>query len=138
MKIYLSHKEPLDTAYNHCSNLASLENTSLDGEVTDLVIDSFLSCFSYGEVLELVKIILKKCRINCQVTIIEADCNILFRQYTRGEIELDYFNTLFFDASKKCILNTQKILDLIPQNFTIEEKLISNSVFSVVKLRRTK
>ena len=116
MKIYLSHKEPLDTAYNHCSNLASLENTSLDGEVTDLVIDSFLSCFSYCGVLELVKIILKKCRINCQVTIIEADCNILFRQYTRGEIELDYFNTLFFDASKKCIRVINGKLVLVPSD----------------------
>ncbi len=138
MKVYLSNKQPSDAAYKHCSNLASLENTCLDGEVNSLVIDSFLSSFSYHEVPELIKIILKKCRMNCEVTIMEVDCSLLFRQYTRGDIELDYFNTLFFESSKKCILNTQTILDFVPDNFTVEHKSISNSSLSILKIRRTK
>lgn len=135
MKIYLSHKKPLDTTYRHCSNLPSLENACLDGEVTNLIIDRFLSSFSYHEISELIKIILKKCRMNCQVTIMEIDCNLLFRDYSRDDMELDYLNATFFDSGKKCILNTEKILEFVPEGFTVEEKSIQNTL-STIKLRR--
>lgn len=135
MKIYLSHKKPLEATYKHCSNLPSLENACLDGEVTDLVIDRFLSSFSYHEISELIKIILKKCRMNCQVTIMEIDCNLLFREYSRDDIELEYLNTMFFDSSKKCILNTETIIKVVPENFTVEEKSIQNTL-STIMLRR--
>jgi hypothetical protein len=138
MKIYLSQKQTPDSAYKNCSNLASLENLCLDGEASSLVIDSFLSSFSYHEISELIKMILKKCRIGCEVTIMEVDCNLLFRQYTRDDIELDYFNALFFESAKKCILNTEAILRLVPENFIVMEKSISNSNFSIIKLRRAK
>jgi len=138
MKVYLSHKQPSDATYKHCSNLASLEKVCLDGEASSLIIDSFLSSFFYHEVSELIKIVLKKCRTNCEVTIMEVDCDLLFRQYTRDDIELDYFNALFFESGKKCILNTEKILGLVPENFTVTEKSISNSNFSIIKLRRAK
>ena len=138
MKVYLSHKQPSDAAYKHCSNLASLENVCLDGEASNLIVDSFLSSFFYHEVSELIKMIVKKCRMQCEVTIMEVDCDLLFRQYTRDDIELDYFNALFFQGGKKCILNTETILELIPENFTVVEKSISNSNFSIIKLRRAK
>lgn len=138
MKIYLSNKPTSDMGFKQCSNLASLEVIASDSEVTCLIIDSFLSSFSFDEIQEAIKIILKKCRIGCEVTIMEVDCDVLFRLYTRGDIELDYFNTLFFENSKKCILNTEAIESSIPSNFTVEEKSISNSAFSIIKLRRAK
>jgi len=69
------------------------------------------------------------------VTIMEIDCNLLFRDYSRDDIELDYLNATFFDSGKKCILNTEKILEFVPEGFTVEEKSIQNTL-STIKLRR--
>tara|TARA_B100000963_G_scaffold360122_1_gene389825 strand:+ start:1285 stop:1701 length:417 start_codon:yes stop_codon:yes gene_type:complete len=137
MKVYLSNKKCIDQSFKHCSNLASLETIALDSEITNLIIDGFLSSFSFAELQEAVKIILKKCRINCEVVIMELDCNILFRQYTREEIQIDYFNKLFFEGVKKCILNTEVIESCVPANFSVEEKYISPQGLSTVKIRRT-
>ena len=82
------------------------------------------------------QLIFKKCRIGCEVTIIEPDCNLLFRLYTRDEIKIEEFNNLFFESSKKSILNTEIIEKSIPSNFEIKEKSISNLAFSTIKLRR--
>ncbi len=138
MKVYLSNKKCIDHSFKHCSNLASLENIALDSEITNLVIDEFLSSFSFSEVQEAVKIILKKCRINCEVVIMELDCNILFRHYTRDEIQIDYFNKLFFEGVKKCILNTEIVESCVPNNFSVQEKSISPQGLSTIKIRRMK
>ena len=137
-KIYLSNKPPSDKSFKHCSNLAELDSSFCDSEVTNLVIDSFFSCFSFGELKEAMMLVLKKCRIGCEVTIIEADCNLLFRFYTRGDIDINDFNSLFFDSPKKSILNTEIIEASIPSNFSIEEKSISNFASSTIKIRRIK
>jgi UDP-N-acetylglucosamine pyrophosphorylase len=136
MKIYLSTKPPSDMSFKHCSNLAALEGMALDGEVTSLTIDCFLSSFSFQEVKEAVQEILKKCRMKCEVNIIEMDSNVIFRLYTRGEIQLDYLNNLFFNSPKKSVLNTDTIQSCIPDNFSIEEKSISSQGFSSIKIRR--
>lgn len=136
MKIYLSTKPPSDMSFKHCSNLSSLEGMALDGEVTSLTIDCFLSSFSFREMKEAMQEILKKCRIKCEVNIIEMDSNVIFRLYTRGEIQLDYLNNLFFNSPKKSVLNTDAIQSCIPDNFSIEEKSISSQGFSGIKIRR--
>jgi len=105
MKVYLSNTSPSDQSFKHCSNLAALDAVASDSEITKLTIDCFLCSFSFEEAGAAMAQILKKCRMNCEVTVMEADCNILFRLYTRGDIDLEYFNTLFFESSKKCILN---------------------------------
>jgi|TARA_X000001382_G_C3094605_1_gene154669 hypothetical protein len=137
-KVYLSQKPCSNTSVEHFTNLASLDNSILDSEITSLTIDSFLSCFLLSEVNEVLKIVFKKCRINCEITIIEPDCNILFRQYTRGDIELENFNQLFFDSSKKSFLNYETIQSFIPENYTIEEKSIFSFGSAMIKLRRVK
>lgn len=136
MKVYLSTKDLSDSSYKHCSNLASFDSGFLESEITSLIVDCFLSSFSFHELEEAIKQILKKCRTNCEVTIIEPDCDILFRMYTRDDLDLQYFNELFFQGGKKCITNTAKLESLIPENFQIEEKYISESSLSVLKIRR--
>lgn len=137
-KIYLSNKRPSDSSFKHCSNLSELDSSSCDSEVTNLIIDSFFSCFSFNELKEAMELIFKKCRIGCEITIIELDCNLLFRLYAREEIEIHELNNLFFDSSKKSILNTETIEKSIPNNFEVKEKSISNLAFLTMKLRRVK
>lgn len=138
MKVYLSNKKCIDQSFKHCSNLASLDAIALDSEITKLVIDEFLSSFSFAELQEAMQIMLKKCRLGCEVVITELDSNILFRLYTRGEIQIDYFNQVFFQGVKKCILNTEVIESCIPANFSLEEKFISPQGLSTIKIRRSK
>ena len=138
MKVYLSNKKCIDQSFKHCSNLASLDSIALDSEITSLVIDEFLSSFSFSELKEATQIILKKCRLGCEVVITELDCNILFRLYSRDEIQIDYFNNLFFEGIKKCILNTETIESCIPPNFSVQEKSISAQGISTIKIRRLK
>jgi hypothetical protein len=138
MKVYLSNKPSPDSLFKHCSNLASFDRSFSDSEVTSLTVDCFLSSFSFAELEEATKQVLKKCRIGCNVTIIEPDCNILFRMYTRGDVDLAYFNEIFFESSKKSIMNTEKLELMIPDNFEVQEKYISESSLSVLKIRRAK
>jgi hypothetical protein len=138
MKVYLSNKPSPDSSFKHHSNLASLDRTFSDSEITSLTIDCFLSSFSFVELEQAIKEVLKKCRIGCEVTIIEIDCNLLFRLYTREEVEIHELNNLFFDSSKKSILNTETIEKSIPNNFEVEEKSISNLSFLTMKLRRVR
>tara|TARA_A100001201_G_scaffold134516_1_gene122207 strand:+ start:661 stop:1077 length:417 start_codon:yes stop_codon:yes gene_type:complete len=138
MKVYLSTKDLSDSSYKHCSNLASFDNSCLDSEITSLIIDCFLSSFSFNELEEVTKQILKKCRTNCDVMIIEPDCDILFRMYTRDDLQLQYFNEIFFQSGKKSIMNTTKLESLIPENFEVQQKYISESSLSVLKIRRVR
>tara|TARA_Y100000389_G_scaffold116917_1_gene114122 strand:- start:3560 stop:3976 length:417 start_codon:yes stop_codon:yes gene_type:complete len=138
MKVYLSNKPSPDSSFKHHSNLASLDRTFSDSEITSLTIDCFLSSFSFVELEQAIKEVLKKCRIGCEVTIIEPDCNILFRMYTRGDVDLAYFNEVFFESSKKSIMNTDKLQSIIPENFEVQQKYISESSLSVLKIRRAR
>ena len=138
MKVQLSNGPSSDTSFKNCSNLASFDNMCSDSEVTSLNIDCFLSSFSFSELGDVVGEILKKCRIGCNITISEPDCDILFRMYTRDDLDLDYFNEVFFQGSKKCIMNTSKLESMIPENFEVQQKYISESSLSVLKLRRVK
>ena len=136
MKVYLSTKDSPDSSSKHCSNLAAFDRMFSDSEITSLTVDCFLSSFSFMELEEAMKEVLKKCRIGCDVTIIEPDCNILFRMYTREDIDLNYFNEVFFESSKKSILNMTKLESMTPENFEVQEKYISESSMSVLKIRR--
>ncbi len=137
-KVYLSQKPCSSKSFQHFTNLASFDSSVLDSEVTSITLDCFLSCFSFSEITEVLKIVFKKCRTNCEVTILESDCNILFRQYTRGDIELNEFNQLFFDGAKKCFLNCEAVETFVPNNYKIEEKSILSSGSMMLKLRRVK
>ena len=88
MKVHLSNGPSSDTSFKNCSNLASFDNMCSDSEVTSLNIDCFLSSFSFSELGDVVGEILKKCRIGCNITISEPDCDILFRMYTRDDLGL--------------------------------------------------
>ena len=63
MKVYLSNKKCIDQSFTHCNNLASLDAIALDSEITSLIVDGFLSSFSFLEIQEAMKIILRKCRL---------------------------------------------------------------------------
>jgi len=139
MKVYLSHKKQSDESFRHCSNLATFESSACDGEITSLTVDCFLSSFSFGELQAAMAEILKKCRINCEVTILEPDFNLLSRSYSRGDNDLEFVNTLIFEeGAKKSLINMPILESLIPSNFEVSEKFISNSLYCIVKLRRVK
>ena len=114
MKVYLSTKDLSDSSYKHCSNLASFDNSCLDSEITSLIIDCFLSSFSFNELEEVTK------------------------QILRDDLQLQYFNEIFFQNGKKSIMNTTKLESLIPENFEVQQKYISESSLSVLKIRRVR
>ena len=58
--------------------------------------------------------------------------------YTRGDVDLAYFNEIFFESSKKSIMNTDKLQSIIPENFEVQQKYISESSLSVLKIRRAR
>ena len=138
MKVYLSTKPSPDSSYKHCSNLASFDRMFSDSEIRSLTVDCFLSSFTFAELREAIKEILKKCRIGCDVTIIEPDCNILLRMYIRESIDLSTFNEIFFETPKKSAINTAELESIIPDNFEIQEKYISEFSLSVFKIRRAR
>ena len=58
--------------------------------------------------------------------------------YTREDIDLNYFNQEFFESPKKSIMNMTKLESMIPENFEVQEKYISESSMSVLKIRRAR
>lgn len=143
MKIYLSNKKNTDERMIHCSNIISLDQTVLDGEAREIVIDNFISSFAINETRVLLEKILKKSRLNSEITIIDSDFDLLCLKHYRGELNLENTNNYIFSSmnSIKSVINLAFIMDILKSNQNIEIMSVnvdySNCCFTI-KIRRSK
>ena len=140
MKIYLSTKENENKEYTQVTNIVSLENMALDSEVTSMVVDCFLCGFSLKNLDQVIDKILKKMRLNSDLTIIDKDIDILCLKHNRDEISLDELNSLFFSGNHpQSFLTLETVEKSLQNKISIVEKLINNTDGSfIIKGRRLK
>ena len=140
MKIYLSPKTPnLDTHHTWVSNIATLQGQLLQNEATEIICDNFLSMFSVDEITGVLDVIISKMRSNAELVISEPDFNLISRQYTRDERDIDNINSIFFQGSSlKSFLTLEKIVSLLGDKLSIEQKYFDNTSSKMtIKCRRS-
>lgn len=139
MKVYISEKKTEDKSYNHIPNIMMLDNTVLDNEATEIIVDEYISQFSVAELSTVFSKILSKLRINGSITVIDKDLDIVCMRYSRGELSIEEFNKLVFgDNSKKCMLNLESVVEPLSNGFNIEKSSIDSKNGSfIVTARRS-
>ena len=138
MKIYLSPHQPNETYIAWISNLATLDGQVLDSEATQIIAYQFLSMFTYDEVSQIIPKIAQKMRLNCELTIIEPDFNLLAQQYIRDDFSIGNINQIMFNGNYiKSALNLEEVVSYLPPNLTIHEKSFNASLAQmIIKCRR--
>lgn len=138
MKIYISTKPPEDTSYTHVSNIMTLDRSVLDCEATDIIVDNYLSQFSEQELIEVLRKILSKVRLNGSITLIDIDVDVVALRYSRGDIDIKSLNQLLFSHSaRKSFLNIESVATAFQNVFKIEQSSINSEIGTfLIKARR--
>lgn len=127
MKVYISSKKPETDQYQHISNIMTLDNSVLDCEANDIIVNNYLSDFSDGEHELLISKILSKLRLNGTITIIDNDFDILANRYSRNEIDIKTMNQFVFDGgTKKSLLKIESVIELLNGKCKIEQSSITS------------
>jgi len=139
MKVFLSDNKPSLNSHKWASNLSMFNDMVLDCEATDIICENFLSSFNFGELQDLVKIIVSKMRLDSELTIIETDAYLTSKKFYTEEINLAELNSILFKASRKSILNSDHILSVLPENLNVTHKHYdAASCGFILKCRRSK
>ena len=139
MKIYLSTKPLLDDSYKSISNIVTFDAMVLDGEATKIVVQNFISSFSFNEVDLILNKIIKKLRLKGELIIIEPDLDLICMKFYRNDIDIRDFNSIVFAANRsaKSILTMEYLTQLIEKSLTITEKHFDEiASSSMIKARR--
>jgi len=139
MKIYLSAKQSLDNSYKSISNIAAFEAMVLDGEATKIIVQNFISGFSFNEIEALLNKVIKKLRLNGELLIIEPDLDLICMKFFRNDIDIKEFNELLFSNNRniKSILTMEYVAAIISKSLKITEKHFDeNTSSSLIKARR--
>ena len=139
MKVFLSDNKPPLNSHKWASNLSMFNDMVLDCEATDIICENFLSSFNFGELQDLIKIIVSKMRLDSQLTIIEADAYLASKKFYLEEINLAELNNILFKGGRKSILNSDHILSILPENLSVTHKHYdAASCGFILKCRRSK
>jgi len=140
MKVFLSDNKPSLNSHKWASNLSMFNDMVLDCEATDIICENFLSSFNFGELQDLIKIIVSKMRLDSQLTIIETDAYLTSKKFYIEEINLTELNSVLFNSGgRKCILNSDHILSILPENLNVTHKHYeAASCGFILKCRRSK
>jgi hypothetical protein len=139
MKVFLSDNKPSLNSHKWASNLSMFNDMVLDCEATDIICENFLSSFNFGELQDLVRIIVSKMRLDSELTIIETDAYLASKKFYVEEINLAELNSILFKSAKKSILNSDHILSILPENINVTHKHYDAAGCGfILKCRRSK
>lgn len=122
----------------HIDNMNNIHILINDAEADLILVDDFLSDFSYQDVGNVLNLILSKLRINGTIVVNFVDGELAAYNLTRGFMTLEEYNDLVFYKPIKSVINTSIVVDLLKSfNISVESKIINkdNNV-SVVTGRR--
>lgn len=139
MRIYLSMNEPNDRSCVWISDIATFETQVLDGEATCIILNRFLSTFRHEELQPLLEKIVKKMRLNCELTIIENDMDFIAKKIVRGEINIGEVNEIMFkNPFLKSVCTLENIEQNIPNSIPLYHKHFDNLLSEItIKCRRS-
>lgn len=143
MRIFLSNKKNTDERMIHCSHIISLDQTVLDGEAKEIIVDNFMSSFGIKEIEPLLNKILLKTRLNSEVVILDRDFDLLSLKHYRGELDLASTNAQLFNngGGLKSVINLEFIINILKSKDNVELLNVNvdyaNCSF-IIKIRRTK
>ena len=82
MKIYIGNQQLEDKSFASIQRIETLEVICDDSECTELLLDNVLHKYTLDNLNDIVKLIVKKIRINSKIVITDIDFELLmFNQY---------------------------------------------------------
>jgi hypothetical protein len=135
MLVYLSQFDNPDENYTRFQNLSSFHRGVLDSEATSIVCDNFLRTFEYVEIPELLKLIIKKLRINGEIVIRDIDMDLVSRHILNQRLDLSAINEICKGSSKSLLL-CETIEELLTGLEVITKQFDENTMTFVIKARR--
>jgi|TARA_R110000824_G_scaffold356223_1_gene543436 hypothetical protein len=141
MRIYLSTQpQPVDMikSYTWISSLDALEKRVGNSEASLILCDNFLSAFQFEAIGNVMRTIVSKMRINCELTILNTDIVMLCEKFSKEEIDINMMNMMLCGrGSVKSVLPSSVIEDLLPENIKIMQKHFDlDSSQTCIKARR--
>ena len=132
MKVFISNKTQKD-GYLCVPNINTLNIVVENGEAEEIIVDNFLSGFSRDGMVDILKTILAKVKLNGKVIIFQNDIEILSWQLTRGAINIDDFNNaLFLDGPVLSTVTIEELSQLLTNNnFKVTSKRIRGFVAAI-------
>lgn len=135
MLVYLSQFDSPDENYRQFQTLSSFHRGVLDSEATSIVCDGFLRTFEYQEIPELLKLIIKKLRINGEIVIKDLDIDLVSRHVLDQAVDLATINEICRGSSKSLLL-CEAIEGLLAGLEVTAKQFDENTMTFIIKARR--
>lgn len=138
MKIFISKELPTNDSYAHVSDLGLLDLVVEDSEATEIIVDNFLSKFTFEEIGNVVQKIASKLRKNGKITFYHAEIDMICYQRSRSMIDIDTLNkTLFSQGETRSVFPIENLVDLLTSvGLSIKSKQLHNSCQAIVTATR--
>ncbi len=135
MLVYLSQFDSPDENYRQFQTLSSFHRDVLDSEATSIVCDGFLRTFEYEEIPELIKLIIKKLRINGELVVKDLDIDLVSRHILDQGVDLATINEICRGSSKSLLL-CEAVEGLLAGLEITTKQFDENTMTFVIKARR--
>lgn len=135
MLVYLSQFDSPDENYRQFQALSSFHRGVLDSEATSIICDGFLRTFEYQEIPELLKLIIKKLRINGEIVIKDLDIDLVSRHVLDQAVDLATINEICRGSSKSLLL-CEAIEGLLAGLEVTAKQFDENTMTFIIKARR--
>lgn len=134
MKIIFSKYQQEKDGYVCITNLNTLNIIVEDAEATEIIIDNYLSAFTYKQVPEVLNKILNKLRIKGNITIYQPDIDFICFEYTKNNIDQNTLNDILFDGGPLGSFWSMETLCELLKNYNIEilNKKFVNQTLAII------
>lgn len=127
MKIEISDTQNRSD-YLFVNSISALNILCSDGEATEIIVDDFLSKFTYDEIPLIIKKICSKLKNGGRICVYITDVCLLARDLSQEFISVREFNQILYTNNFKSFLDTAYILQCLSEcNIKIQTKQIKKN-----------
>ena len=138
MKIFISKELPTNDSYAHVSDLALLDLVVENSEATEIIVDNFLSKFTFGEIGNVVQKIVSKLRKNGKIIFYHAEIDMICYQRSRSMIDIDTLNKILFGQGEtRSVFPIENLVDLLTSaGLSVKSKQLHDTCQAIVTATR--
>ena len=114
MKVYVSQLPHSDDSYVSINDLGVLDILVEDSEAKEIIVDNFLTKFSFKEIGGIVQKLVSKLRSQGKIVFYQAEIDMICYQRSRSMIDLDRLNEILFAQGEiRSVLPIENLIDLL-------------------------
>ena len=138
MKVYVSQLPHLDDSYVSINDLGVLDILVEDSEAKEIIVDNFLTKFTFKEVGGIIQKLVSKLRNKGKIVFYQAEIDMVCYQRSRSMIDLDRLNEILFAQGEiRSVLPIENLIDLLKSSgLTICSKELHDTCQAVIVATR--